>query len=89
MPTVGVRELKNRLSFYLKQVENGQRVEVTNRGEAIALLIPTKKRKIDKELLALVEEGKASWTGGKPKGALHPVKGHGRPLSEIIREDRR
>ena len=89
MPTVGIRELKNKLSFYLKQVEDGQRIEVTNRGEVIAFLVPAKRRKVDKELLALVEEGIASWRGGKPGGASHPVKGHGRPLSEIIVEDRR
>lgn len=89
MPTVGIRELKNKLSFYLKQVQEGKRIEVTNRGELIALLIPAKKRKVDGALLALVEEGTASWSGGKPRGALHPVKGRGRPLSEIIVEDRR
>jgi prevent-host-death family protein len=88
MPAVGIRELKDRLSFYLKQVQEGKRIEVTNRGELIALLIPA-RRKVDKELLALVEEGIASWTGGKPRGASHPVKGRGRPLSELIIEDRR
>lgn len=88
MPTVGIRELKDRLSFYLKQVQEGKWIEVTNRGRVIALLIPVRRR-VDKELLALVEEGIASWSGGKPRGALHPVRGRGRPLSEIILEDRR
>jgi prevent-host-death family protein len=32
MPTVGIRELKNRLSFYLKRVMNGERIEVTHWG---------------------------------------------------------
>lgn len=89
MSAVGIRELKNKLSYYLKRVQEGKRIEVTNRGELIALLIPAKREKVDKELLALVEEGMASWSGGKPRGALHPVRGRGRPLSEIIVEDRR
>ncbi len=89
MSTVGIRELKNRLSFYLKQVEGGQRIEVTNRGEVIALLIPLNRRKVDKEVLLLVEEGAASWNGGKPHGASQPVKGRGRPVSELVAEDRR
>jgi|FaiFalDrversion2_1042247.scaffolds.fasta_scaffold10626_1 prevent-host-death family protein len=90
MITVGIRELRNRLSLYLKQVAEGQQIKVTNRGEVIALLIPAKGgKKIDKELIALVEEGLASWAGGKPQGASRPVKGRGRPLSEIIIEDRR
>ena len=31
MATVGVRELKNKLSFYLKQVGKGEQIEVTHR----------------------------------------------------------
>lgn len=89
MPTVGIRQLRNKLSLYLKQVEEGKRIEVTNRGEVIALLVPAKQRKLDEKLLMLMEEGLASWTGGKPEGASHPVKGRGRPLSEIVLEDRR
>lgn len=90
MMTVGIRELRNKLSLYLKQVEEGKRIEITNRGEVIALLIPAKKRKkIDKELIALIEEGLVSWAGGKPQGASQPVKGRGRPLSQIVIEDRR
>lgn len=89
MPTVGVRELRERLSLYLKQVREGKRIEVTHRGEVIALLVPAKRGGIDKALLALVEEGIAAWSGGKPKGASRPVKGRGRPLSELIVEDRR
>ncbi len=89
MPSVGIRELKNRLSFYLKQVANGRRIEITNRGEVIAVLVPMKQKKVDRELLTLVEEGSAAWTGGKPTGASRPVKGHGRPVSEPIIEDRK
>ncbi len=89
MPTVGIRELRERLSFYLKQVREGKQIEVTHRGEVIALLVPVKQRKVDRALLALVEEGIATWAGGKPKGASQPVRGRGRPLSELIIEERR
>lgn len=89
MSKVGIRELKNKLSLYLKRVERGERIEVTNRGEVIALLIPAKRQAVNAELLALVQEGAASWAGGKPLGSPRPVKGRGRPLSQIIVEDRR
>jgi prevent-host-death family protein len=36
MKTVGVRELKNRLSEYLRQVRSGEGVLVTDRGEIVA-----------------------------------------------------
>lgn len=40
MQTVGVRELKDRLSEYLRRVVAGERVLVTDRGEVIAELGP-------------------------------------------------
>lgn len=88
MPSVGIRELRDKLSSYLTQVKEGKQIEITNRGEVIALLVPMERKKVNKELLALIEEGTASWAGGKPKGASCPVKGRGRPLSELISEDR-
>jgi len=89
MPSVGIRELRDKLSLYLTQVKEGKQFKITNRGEVIALLIPMKQKKVNKELLSLVEEGSAAWTGGKPTGASRPVKGRGQPLSELIVEDRR
>ena len=89
MSSVGVRELRDKLSLYLTEVRKGKQIEITNRGEVIALLIPMKQNQASKEILALVEEGGAAWSGGKPTGASQPVKGHGRPLSELIIEDRR
>jgi len=89
MPSVGIRELRDKLSLYLAQVKEGKQIEITNRGEVIALLSPAKRRTIDKELLLLLEEGIASWAGGKPKGSRHSVPGRGRQLSDLIIEDRR
>jgi prevent-host-death family protein len=40
MKSVGVRELKNRLSEYLRDVRAGERVLVTDRGEVVAELTP-------------------------------------------------
>jgi antitoxin (DNA-binding transcriptional repressor) of toxin-antitoxin stability system len=40
MRTVGVRELKNRLSQYLRAVRAGEQLLVTDRGEVIAELRP-------------------------------------------------
>lgn len=40
MHAVGIRELKNRLSEYLRLVRAGERVLVTDRGEVIAELGP-------------------------------------------------
>lgn len=40
MKTVGVRELRQRASEYLRQVEGGCSFEVTARGRPVALLVP-------------------------------------------------
>lgn len=40
MKTVGVRELKNRLSEYIRHVRAGENVLVTDRGEVVAEIGP-------------------------------------------------
>lgn len=40
MKTAGVRELKNHLSAYVREVENGETVLVTDRGRVVAELRP-------------------------------------------------
>ena len=40
MKTVGLRELKNRLSEYVREVRSGEAVLVTDRGEVVAELNP-------------------------------------------------
>lgn len=40
MKTVGVRELKNRLSEHLRRAKSGESVLVTDRGQVVAELTP-------------------------------------------------
>ncbi|HTV80542.1 MAG TPA: type II toxin-antitoxin system prevent-host-death family antitoxin [Steroidobacteraceae bacterium] len=40
MRSAGIRELKNRLSEYLRRVRAGESVQVTDRGEIVAELTP-------------------------------------------------
>lgn len=47
MKTVGVRELKNRLSEYIRQVRSGEGVLVTDRGEVVAEISPPGRAIID------------------------------------------
>lgn len=44
MQTIGVRELKERISEVLRLVqEQGEIIEVTNRGEVVARLVPAQR----------------------------------------------
>jgi prevent-host-death family protein len=42
MKSIGVRELRQRASEYLRQVEAGRAMEITARGRPIALLVPVR-----------------------------------------------
>lgn len=81
MKTVGVRELKNRLSEYIRQVRSGEAVLVTDRGEVVAEIGPPGHGVADGAvppgLAALARRGLA--TLGTPAGAkLYPVLPRGR-----------
>src|SRR2546428_13368265 len=44
MRQVGLRELKNHLSRYVRQVRAGHEIQVTDRGEVVAELLPPRGR---------------------------------------------
>lgn len=85
---IGVRDLKNQLSRYLKDVKQGRSITVTERGKAIAVLVPAGRPDI-RAVQELVARGVGSWKGGKPKGIPRPVVIKGKPVSEIVIEERR
>ena len=89
MTTVGVRELRDRLSKYLRRVADGERLVVTQRREPIALLIPPGPAEQEHGLRAMIDEGLASWPGEKPRGARRPIPVKGGPSARMIVEDRR
>jgi prevent-host-death family protein len=86
---IGVRELKAQLSQLLKRVESGSRVTITDRGRPIALLSPVQQQANAGWAWRMVKEGKATWSGGKPRGLTPPVPARGKPSSQMIVEDRR
>lgn len=43
MPKVGLRKLKNRLGHYVRQVRAGREIQVTDRGEVVAELVPPRR----------------------------------------------
>lgn len=84
--TVGIRELKSKLSEYMERTREGERFLVTDRGEPVAEIIPLSPER--RALAKLVNEGAVEWQGGKPKG-LRGVVVRGEPVSETIIRDRR
>jgi prevent-host-death family protein len=84
--TVGIKELKTRLSEYVDRTREGERFLVTDRGEPVAELVPLSPERM--ALSKLAEEGAVEWGGGKPKG-LRGIVIRGEPVSETIIRDRR
>ena len=82
------------MSYYLRRVREGERVEVTDRGEVVAELVPPRKKKkrrlTDREALeqlaaeGLVTLGTGRMTDFEPIKPLKPFS-----LSKMILEDRR
>jgi len=89
MTTVGIRELKNRLSEFLRKVADGERVTVTDRGRPVAIMSPPDVPAEHETVARMVREGIASWGGGKPRGAARPARVRGKPVSATVLEDRR
>jgi len=89
MQRIGIRELKNRLSYYVGQVRKGERITVTDRGRAVAVIVPTQDGEVVARLMELVRDEFASWEGGKPGASRRAVKARGRPVSDIVLEGRR
>jgi prevent-host-death family protein len=59
---VGVRELRQNLSVHLRRVAAGESLEVTDRGRAVAELVPL--REPQSPLRRLVESGHATAPAG-------------------------
>ncbi|CAG1769105.1 hypothetical protein BAC3_00057 [uncultured bacterium] len=94
MHIVGVRELKNRLTYYLGLTKEGDRIIVTDRGTPIAVLHSVDKIEknagFEEKLALLAKQGKIrlprKGTGLMP---FRPVKVKGKPVSETVIEERR
>ncbi len=57
MRAVGVRELKEHASEILKEVQQGQIIDITNRGATIARLIPVERSMLDdQEIEAIIDD---------------------------------
>jgi len=83
---VGIRQLKNEASALIGEVERGEIITVTRRGEPVARVIPAG---VSPGMAKLVEAGRVSWNGRKPKlPAPRPVSGDGPTAGDIVDEGR-
>jgi prevent-host-death family protein len=92
MISAGIKEVKNNLSRLLDQVKAGEEILITERGRPIARIV--KENNSDKLIRAalapLVQRGLIALPSRSiSKGRLERAKVPGKPVSEMITEDRR
>jgi prevent-host-death family protein len=86
--TVGVRDLKARLSEYLRQVKQGQTVVITEHGRPVGRLLPADQT-LAERLKSLQDAGIVAWNGRKLE-TISPVAVNrsDRQVSDILVEMR-
>jgi prevent-host-death family protein len=90
MDTVGIRELKNNLSHYVRQAMAGIRVAVTDRGVVVAELIPSRPGAPPSRYDELVDSGiiRPAIEGGDPLADFPSLKLPRGTAAAFINEDR-
>ena len=92
MINAGVKEIKNHLSRFLARVKAGEEVVITERGKPIARIVKeTEERKaVYSALFDLVEKGIVVLPGKSiDKEEIPAIEAPGKPVSEMVVEDRR
>jgi prevent-host-death family protein len=85
---VGTRELKNKLSEYLRRVKAGETIIVTEHGKTIGQIVPIKST-LEERIQAMVAAGQAEWNGQKLAPYLpRAVNKSAHQLSDLVIEDR-
>ena len=86
---VGIRELKTRLSEYLRQVKAGRTIVITERGKTVGRIVPA-EASLEEKLEAMRRAGLIRWSGKKLK-PMKPVAKtkEGHSVADLIVEDRR
>jgi len=96
MIEVSIRELKSRLSHYLRKLDEGEQITITRRGKAVGTIIPSlgedERARLNAKMRELYERGiLAQWSDKKPVFPKRGVRmrGEGPTIAEMVLEDRR
>jgi len=94
MKSVGLRELKNRLSEYVREVRSGEAVLITDRGEVVAEIVPPgepeNEAAVPSVLIALARKGLLTLGSSNEQSAYQelPLLLKNRSVTELLSEER-
>ena len=87
--TIGIRELKSKLSECVRDVKMGRTVVVTEHGRRVARLVP-EAPSVDERLETLKNAGTILWSGRRLGPTKPDVRVRGkRTVADIVVENRR
>jgi prevent-host-death family protein len=88
--TVGVRELKTRLSSYLRRVRDGATVTITARGKPLGQIVPANRLPtLKSRVLTLAHSGVIAWNGQKLRAITPRVRARGKhTVAELLLDNR-
>ena len=86
---VSIRELKSRLSHYLRLAKAGRTVEITERGTPIGRILPV-SLSLEQRVEAAARSGLVSWNGCRlrPRPPIAKTQTE-KTVAELVVEDRR
>jgi prevent-host-death family protein len=86
MAEAGIRELRNHLSQYLDRVRTGEELVVTDRGTAVARIVPVDQpRTFDRLVDAGLIEPAPDRARRRPRRRTRPLE----PVSDLVGDQRR
>ena len=86
--SVNIRELKSRLSHYLRLAKAGESVEITDRGTPVGRIVPT-VLPVEDRIEAMARSGLLRWNKQKLKRRVPGARVKGkRTVADLLVEDR-
>lgn len=89
--SVSIRELKNRLSHFLRLIKEGESLIITDRGTPIGRIVPIAQegKSLEEHLAAMKRSGQLEWSGRKLATHKPVAKVRAkRSVSDLLVEDR-
>ena len=90
--SVSIRELKSRLSHFLRLTKEGGSLIITDRGTPIGRIVPIVQtgKRLEERLAAMKQTGQMEWSGRRLSANKPVAKARGkRTVADLLVEDRK
>ena len=86
--SVGIREFKTRLSYYMEKVKGGATLVITEHGKPVGRVVPAQPS-LEERMQELVEAGLVAWNGRKFDPGEPTARTQGpKTVADLLLEDR-